>query len=233
MLDIRLEGEDTMGALSPPRAPKGFFSLPAKVRKRIFESILIVTHPIYLFQGNGTQVEVFAPEKPRNWLAPLQTSRQMHKEASAVLYGSNLFNLVDTTDKQPDLLHSFLACIGSLNSGALTHLCIKFPGVEKSQDRAQRYTLTKESLSSLYLLQQECTCLKTLEVFIYGQKASGLAEVIEDSPILATKALSQIDAQLNEIDSLVNVTVRVYDRSMEASLKQPMQDLGWTVLRAD
>ncbi|CAI6095885.1 unnamed protein product [Clonostachys chloroleuca] len=183
MFDIRTEGEDTMGALSPPRAPKRFFSLPAKVRKRIFESILIVTHPIYLFQGNGSQVEAFAPEKPRKWLAPLQTSRQMHKEASAVLL--------------PTYVSSFPA------------------------------------LSSLNLLQQECTCLKTLEVFIHSQKASGLAQVIEDSPILATKALSQIDAQLNSIDSLVNVTVRVYDRSLEPSLKQPMQDLGWTVLRAD
>jgi hypothetical protein len=224
-----------MGTLSPPgpTAPKGFFSLPAKVRKRIFESVLIVTHPIFLFQGYGTQVEAFAPEKPRKWLAPLQTSRQMHEEASAVLYGSNRFNLVDTTEKQPDLLHSFLACIGPSNSGALTHLCIKFPSVEKSQDRAQRFELTKESLSSLSLLQQECTSLKTLEVFLHNQEATGLTHLIEEGQTLAHEALSTINAQLKEISSLVNIIVRVYDHNLNPSLKPSMTSLGWTVLRAD
>ncbi|CAH0044533.1 unnamed protein product [Clonostachys solani] len=157
----------------------------------------------------------------------------MYKEASAVLYGSNIFNLVETTEKQPDLLHSFLACIGPSNSGALTHLCIKFPGVEKAQDRTQRYKLTEESLRSLNLLKQECTCLKTLELFIHSQNASGLTQVIQDSPTLATEALSQIKAQLNTIGSLVNIIVRVYDRGLNLSLERSMQGLGWTVLRGD
>ncbi|KAK7224784.1 hypothetical protein V2G26_012787 [Clonostachys chloroleuca] len=224
-----------MGTLSPPgpTAPKGFFDLPAKVRQRIYESVLIVAHPIYLFQGQGSQVEAFAPEKPRKWLALFQTNRQMHKEASAVLYSSNIFNLVDTTEKQPDLLHSFLKSIGSLNSGALKHLCIKFPGVEKAQNRAQRCKLTEESLSSLSLLKQECTCLKTLEVFLHKQKASGLTQLIEDDPTLATEALSQIDAQLKEISSLVNIIVRVYDKNLNPSLEPSMKELGWTVLRGD
>lgn len=226
-----------MRNLSPPgpTAPKGFFGLPAKVRQRIYESVLILAHPIYLFQGQGSQVEVFAPEKPRKWLALFQTSRQMHKEASAVLYGSNIFNLVDTTEKQPDLLHSFLKSIGSLNSGALKHVCIQFPGVEKAQDRPRRCKLAEENPSGSSLLQQECTSLKlkTLEVFLHNQKTSGLTQLIEDDPTSATEALSQIDTQLNAISSLVNIIVRVYDKNLNPLLEPAMKRLGWTVLHGD
>ncbi|CAH0025648.1 unnamed protein product [Clonostachys rhizophaga] len=226
-----------MRNLSPqgPTAPKGFFGLPAKVHQRIYESVLILAHPIYLFHGQGSQVEVFAPEKPRKWLALFQTCRQMHKEASAVLYGSNIFNLVDTTEKQPDLLHSFLTSIESLNSGALKHLCIQFPGVENTQDRARRCKLAEESPRSLSLPQQECIRLnlKTLEVFLDNLKTSDLAQLIENDPTLATEALSQIDAQLNAISSLVHIIVRVYDKNLNPSLELSMKELGWTVLRGD
>ncbi|VUC35721.1 unnamed protein product [Clonostachys rosea] len=137
----------------------------------------------------------------------------MRKEASAVVYGSNIFNLVDTTEKPSHLLHYFFVCIGSLNSGSLTHLCIKSP--------------TWSNRRIVISIAQ------TLELFLRSQNASGLTNAMDDNPSLAIEALLQIDAQLNAIESLVNIIVRLYDKNLNPSLKKFMQVLGWTVLRGD
>ena len=89
-------------------------SLPRNIRDDIFKRVLVVRHPLYLFQDKySAVVETFGPEIPVRWLALLYTNRQVHDEASAVLYGLNRFTLVDTTRQQVRLLQSFLNCIGS------------------------------------------------------------------------------------------------------------------------
>ena len=107
-----------------------FFGLPRDIRNRIYKIVLIVAHPVYLFQDAGSRVETFAPDRPFQWLSLLYTNRQIHSEATPVLYGVNEFSLVDTTPQQFGLLKSFLDCIGSVNAGLLSHLCINFPVVE-------------------------------------------------------------------------------------------------------
>ncbi|KAK3332635.1 hypothetical protein B0T19DRAFT_457530 [Cercophora scortea] len=81
-------------------------SLPRKVRDEIYRILLVVPHPLYIF------------------------TQQLHGEASATLYGSHRFVLVDTTpgpQGQADLLQSFLGLIGSVNASHLSHMCINFP----------------------------------------------------------------------------------------------------------
>src|SRR6187399_3023064 len=106
----------------------GFSHLSRELRDRIYQRVLYVAHPLYLFtQGGSNQVELFAPERPVRWLALLYTNRQVHTEASATLYRSHKFVMVDTTHNQANLLQFFLNKIGSVNAGHLTHICINFP----------------------------------------------------------------------------------------------------------
>lgn len=67
----------------------GFFRLPPELRIIIYGLALVIgTVRFYEFDG-----EFFVPEKPR--LALLRTNRRIHREASEVVYGSNVFSPVD------------------------------------------------------------------------------------------------------------------------------------------
>lgn len=102
-----------------------FFSLPLEVRNGVYSRVLIIPHPVFLFQDTGSRIETFAPDKPLRWLALLYIDRQMHIEATAILYRLNVFNFVDATRKQAELLQNFTSCIGSVNAGLLSYLCIR------------------------------------------------------------------------------------------------------------
>jgi len=94
--------------------PTSLFSLPDHIRDDIYRRVLVVPHSLFLFQDTGSRViQTFAPEKPSRWLALLYTNRQIHDEATAVLYGFNDFTFMDTTQHQGSLLESFFDCIGS------------------------------------------------------------------------------------------------------------------------
>jgi hypothetical protein len=62
-----------------------FLDLPIPIRNKIYENVLVVLHPLYLFQEPGSPVDAFAPDEPLQWLALLHTNRQISVEASAVL----------------------------------------------------------------------------------------------------------------------------------------------------
>jgi hypothetical protein len=122
-------------------------SLPRNVRDDIFRRVLLVAHPLYLFQdGDSSMVETFGPEIRVRWRALLYTNRQVLDEASAVLYGSNNFSLVDTTQKQVVLLQSFLNRIGSTNAGLLSHICINFPVAEHADGQPGGILLREDGL---------------------------------------------------------------------------------------
>jgi hypothetical protein len=94
-----IPGSRPKGALSQPAGSAGisFFSLPREIRNKIYKIVLIVAHPVFLFQDAGSRVETFAPDRPFRLLSLLYTNRQMHNEAIPVLYGMNNFSLVDST----------------------------------------------------------------------------------------------------------------------------------------
>jgi hypothetical protein len=98
-----------------------FLDLPVHIRNKNYQRVLIVLlHPLYLFQDPGSPVGAFAPDKPQQWLALLHTNRQISIEASAVLYRVNHFELVDITKRQIGVLRSFLDCVGSVNAASLS-----------------------------------------------------------------------------------------------------------------
>ncbi|KAF2440433.1 hypothetical protein P171DRAFT_435226 [Karstenula rhodostoma CBS 690.94] len=208
-----------------------FLALPIGIRKKIYKRVLLVSHPLYLSQEPGSRVETFAPEKPNRWLAILYTNRQIYHEASAALYGTNHFQLVDTTEQQVHLLRSFLDCIGAANADSLSHLSINFPVTESIHGQPGRVELREDSLQTLQLLRDSCTNLSTLETLVHS-KNSDVFKTTDDS---LQEALSLIDARFKGIPSLRKIVVRffVYDGVPSATAKDIMQGLGWVLLSGD
>jgi len=214
-----------------PEGRIGIFRLPVDIRNNIYRRVLVVPHPLYLFQDTGSQVvETFAPDRPFRWLALLHTNRQIHDEARAVLYGSNHFHFMDTTQRQGGLLQSFFNCIGSVNAGLLSYLCINFPVAQREDGHPGKVMLREDDLYSLKLLQEKCTKLMTLETLIYGRDSKRLINPSHDDSQFVQEALSQIDAQLKAISSLKKIIVRSYDGTPTPSVLEMMQGLGWVVL---
>ena len=209
-----------------------FFSLPREIRNKIYKRVLIVAHPVFLFQDAGSRVETFAPDRPFRWLSLLYTNWQMHNEAIPVLYGMNNFSLVDSTPQQVSLLRTFLDCIGSVNAGLLSHLCINFPAAESIEAQPGKVKLRDDSLQTLKLLQEKSTNLTILETFIYGKNSMDLTETDQDNSQFIQDGLAQINTQLQAIPSLNRVIVRILGEPPTLSVIASMQGLGWVVLRS-
>lgn len=211
------------------RRETNILGLPIKIRSRIYQTVLYVSHPLYLFQDTGSRVETFAPERPRRWLALLQVNRQVHQEAAEVLFGMNTFTLLDERRPQDILLKAFLICIGPVNSASLTHLSMDFPTLEGPLGEMK---LKEDSLQRLKLLQRHCTNLTTLEISLSVKHVRDLNQVAGDSPQLVNEALSQINSQLQTIPSLETIIVRITGPQPAVSTLECMRSLGWTTLPA-
>lgn len=205
----------------------GFSTLPHKASYNIYERMLIVAHPIYIFQDIGSRVEMFAPETPHRWLALLHINRQINHEASAVLYGRNKFALMNTTRHQVGLLHDFMKCIGPVNTSFLSHLCVDFPVIE---GQPPELDFREDDLQSLNLIQENCTNLRTLEMHIHNYNSSSISKMDQDSSEPYRGALSRLDVQLKAIPPLAKVILRVGGGTPSPSVIAFMQGLGWTVL---
>jgi hypothetical protein len=211
----------------------GFFGLPRRARDDIYRRVLVAAHPLYLFQETGSEaVEMFAPERPARWLALLYTNRQVREEASEVLYGSNNFTFMDTTRHQANLLQSFLNCIGPVNAGHLSHICISLPVAESVEGQPGEILLREDDLRSLKILQEKCNKLTTLETLVHSYNSMGLSKAGQDSEDLQfiREALSQIDTQLKAIPSLSKTIVRFYNGSPTPEVAEMIQRLGWVIL---
>jgi hypothetical protein len=216
---------------SASSATVNFLDLPEGIRNDVYKRVLILPHPLYLFQEPNFRVETFAPERPSRWLALLYTNRQIYYEASVALYGTNHFHLVDITQQQFGLLQSFLDCIGPVNAASLSHLCINFPVAESIDGQPGKVKLRDDSLQSLKLLRDKCTNLLTLETLVHYKNDS----VFRKTDSVLQEALLAIDAQLKTIPSLERIIVRVVVRDgvPTTSAKDVMQGLGWMVLSDD
>ncbi|KAF2267299.1 hypothetical protein CC78DRAFT_87166 [Lojkania enalia] len=208
-------------------AQVNFLDLPKGVRNKIYSRVLIVPHPLFLFQEPGCRVETFAPDRPFRWLALLYTNRQISHEASAVLYRINHFHLVDITEQQFGLLRSFLDCIGHVNAASLSHLDINFPVVESIDGKPGALKLRDDNLQSLELLRHNCTTLSTLEALIHSKNFS----IFRKTDDFLREALLLIDAQFRAISSLKKIIIRVtvYDK-IPTSATDYMEGLGWVVV---
>ncbi|KAJ0420344.1 hypothetical protein BJY00DRAFT_301546 [Aspergillus carlsbadensis] len=209
-------------AISWPKnlASVNFFSLPTNVRTSVYKLTLAVPHPLYLFEDTGSRLGVFAPGKPRQWLA------------FAVLYVVNQFTFeeVGSTRHEGRSLRSFLQSISSNNSRYLSHLCIKFPALQRIGGQPEEIKLAEASLQNLERLRSECWNLKTLETLVYGIDSSDLfrGDLNDNHPFRGV--LTEIDALLRGINCLDKLIVRFSSGSPSPSVEEFLQGLGWVVI---
>lgn len=208
--------------------PANFFDLPKGVRDNIYKRLLVLRHPLYIFQEPNSRIESFAPDKPFRWLALLYTNRQIYSESRAVLYGMNHFHLVDITPLQADLLQSFLDCIGTANAASLSYLCVNFPVAERLSGQIGRVELSTDSMQSVRLYRDKCPQLSTLETLVHYKNS----RFFRESEDFLRDALPLIDRQLRSIPSLCKIVVRFVDFNgiPTAFAKDLMQGLGWIVV---
>ncbi|PWY87949.1 hypothetical protein BO94DRAFT_624090 [Aspergillus sclerotioniger CBS 115572] len=202
-----------------------FFSLPIEIRYNIYEQLLVVPHPLHVFQDPGCPIEVFAPAKPYAWLALIYVNQQISAEARTILYGANRFDFqeMETVRRPPSLLESFFSCIGPVNAGFLSHICINFPDTEREAGQLGDIRLRDDGLQRLRVLQEQCTGLKTLEFLKEDQIKNELVKEV----------LLDINASVRSIGSLNNIVLRSYSGPVAPSVRELLQGLGWTVLMGD
>lgn len=208
----------------------GFFDLPNDARKKIYERVLKLPHPIFLFQDGDTRVETFAPDRPPNWLALLHTSHQMHQEAAAILYSTNVYTLLDANGQGSNLIQGFLRCIGKGHAKTLSHLCITFPTIHRNLGGFQ---LSPDDAKMFELIRAECSKLEILETHLSGKPAIHLIETDRSMPDFTLEALTDLDRHVKSISSIQRFIVRVYSGRPAAHRMEVMRGLGWEVLPAN
>lgn len=222
----------------------GLLGLPRNIRVKIYQPLLVVPHPLYLFSdGSSQKVELFAPHRPAQWLALLHTNRQLHGEAVQTFYGSHQFVLVDTTRNQANLLQSFLDLVGPVNAGYLRHLSINFPAVATDSESATHdgtgpdskfvsRILQSDDLRGLKLIQHKCRGLTTLEMYVHSENSRGLVAATVQGEISphTMAALAEVEAELNSIPSLGKVIIRLYNGPLATEAAQLVRSFGWDVL---
>ncbi|KAI6801898.1 hypothetical protein KC361_g1467 [Hortaea werneckii] len=214
----------------PHNTTTGFFDLPSNARKKIYEGVLKLSHPVFLFQDGDARVETFAPDRPSNWLALLHTSRQMHQEAAAVLYSANVYTLLDADGQGSELIRGFLKCIGSRHAKTLSHLCITFPTMQRNPGGFQ---LGPDGAKMFELIRAECSKLAILEAHLAGKSAIHLTETDRSMPDFTLEALTDLDRHVKSISSIQRFIVRVYSGRPAAHRIEVMRGLGWEVLPAN
>lgn len=132
-------------------------------------------------------------------------------------------------------MRSFLAAVGPLNAGRLSHLTINFPVVQRtsSPTSGSEVVLRDDSQTNLALLRENCSGLKTLEAQVHGENCRNLVEPAHQDAQLLEQGLRQIDAQLAAIPSLETFAVRIYQGNPAPAVVEAMQALGWKVFRGD
>ncbi|KAK3618940.1 hypothetical protein LTR22_026172 [Elasticomyces elasticus] len=148
---IKLYGERQYAQNFPIQPLRlGFLHLPAELRNRIYREVLlfgsIELAPLFIHtqanhKGNNGKARVLHMRKYKREIVPrlrfLRTNKQVHKEASSILYGENEFRF--TNRYGFDTLFFFTRTIGELNTLLLRKVTEGFQQRRRhSDDRVAR-----------------------------------------------------------------------------------------------
>jgi hypothetical protein len=120
--------------------PINLSSLPAEIRIKIYEELLVLSEPITLemirkpswaFFRDLTASKLHTSRLSSLYPALLLSNKSAHSEASPVLYSRYRFRLQDLPDgTHVTILASFLDQIGRRNASFLRYIYIPFPGLD-------------------------------------------------------------------------------------------------------
>ncbi|KAK1975309.1 hypothetical protein LZ30DRAFT_363686 [Colletotrichum cereale] len=193
--------------------------------------------PIFVFQESPSRpIEFFVPGKPTQWLALVLAKCREHneQETNAVFYGSNHFNLVDTTTRgEISILKAFLVSSTSTHARLLSRMSLSFPALEAVEGQPEALGLTQDGMRTLELLQDRCINLATLEFYVRKDNAFGLVGEAPNDPKSCREALSQVDTQLEAFPYLEKIVIRYHHDRPTSKITQLMQGLGWIVMIND
>jgi hypothetical protein len=207
-----------------------------EARKAFYAKHLVVSYPLLVFRGYDAQPEIFAPGKPAQWPTPLIASfGHYEEEASPTFYSSIHFNLVTATPREVFLLEGFFTSIGPANARLMSKLSLSFPALDMAaHNQPAEAKLHGYGLAALKLLQDSCTDLKYLELFVHDKNSSGLIHETSCSELrFVREALQVVHTQLQAISSLRRIVIRFYHDTLGSVVRELMQSFGWVVLMGD
>ncbi|KAJ9161147.1 hypothetical protein NKR19_g2579 [Coniochaeta hoffmannii] len=215
------------------------FDLPAEIRLKIYSELLVLEESIPLVLEYSTPpLRAVRRRQKGDGLCPavLRLNKQVHDEASPVLYSQNVFRFPSFMKNlgSRDIVHTgvFLGQIGH-NASLIRHITLPCPPTAVERDASGFFQLPEGFIRNLELMRDACTSLSTLQltmpmylniVFSQWPVAANLLDALE--PHL--KAISSLETVLIDLllfDKARNPSVDVD----KASLLKNIRARGWKV----
>jgi hypothetical protein len=219
-----------------------FSSFPSEIQNQIYEELLVLSEPIIIEMATeGSRSIRGVLPNTNNWLtwgklglcpAILLANKQIHREATSLLYSMNCFRVGAlgssyTYETPYSTLTSFLDRIGSQNASFLCRICIAFPTFDDYHTGS--VTLQEDSIRALELIRDKCTNLAILETSLETTAVVGLSIDSLNNPSAAAEALALVDMRFKAIPSVKEIIVNVYDETPSLGLRDKMRGCGWIV----
>lgn len=205
-----------------------FLRLPIEIRVQIYSEVLVRSEPLDFSW-------VLSPILPsqRYGLTPtiLYLNKQVHSEASPLLYTNNVFQFLNIVTLN-SFLHFFLRPFGS-NVALLHHICINFPLFRNS--RKSDIEARDQDLN----LIQTCTGLMTLELSLRpNHPLRGKDRILPQYEANVVETFRLLDSHLRVIISLKRIIVTVqmpHDQGeggkfYDDELIKKMRKYGWIII---
>ncbi|KAI4859703.1 hypothetical protein F4820DRAFT_462268 [Hypoxylon rubiginosum] len=205
-----------------------FFEFATEIRLSIYSELLVLDETIDFAADHGPPSPPLFRSK-RDGLCPalLRVSKQVHREATPLLYSNNRFWFPQVFSGRTDIAHiaPFLGQIGS-RASLIQHICITFPSFDHSRLRTAE--LQKEHVENLELIRDTCTSIRTLELLVPPDDRSYALGISQ----IATEATDLLNTRFRTITSLrkVNINFEVYPgEDIDDDVMEKLRGYGWAV----
>ncbi|KAI4184158.1 MAG: hypothetical protein L6R41_004949 [Letrouitia leprolyta] len=174
--------------------PTGFLELPGEIRNAIYSLLYFHPRVIFPFKKSTDGQQGQRPDYFRRWqphpvfhLDFLLTCRQIHDEASAILYSRNTFRFAEEglkfTIGSYSCVRHFMENIGQDNRRRVRHVELALYG---------RYLESHDNLKTALALLATCFVLGTLTVtFMYNISMYEFTYVLDGTIVTGRKAIYQ------------------------------------------
>ncbi|KAF7936361.1 uncharacterized protein EAE98_002580 [Botrytis deweyae] len=222
-----------------------FLDLTIEIRLKIYEELLVAPEPLSLIftSSPGDKAQLIAVREDGDCLTPqlLRVSKQIHHEATSILYSNNQFHLSRLHEEFGDRqmpsnegVVEFLTQMGNYNASLIRHLGICFP---LSRNDSDPDPVKNQALDFIH---DKCTSLTTVRILLWNsfnldRSDRGVKSDEAGSSILFAEDLKRIDALLKRSSSLKEITLDfcIWEPceilEIDDKVRQLIHDCGWKV----